>query len=235
VSVNDEELLQGVAAKARAEEDDPKLAILDRLARGENVREEELAGIDPDVIAMFRPLSNEAESRIAERIAPRKSNVRKVDFRKWVPVLAAAAAVLLFFVWPRHRDGELPGYTFELSGNVAEVRAGDPTVVEAHAKVHENATLEMVLRPKEKVNGPIAVHCTLVRDGKPRAWTPKVQISNEGSVRITGPVKELFPDVQSPWEILVAIGPESALPPAGTLFTPGAGYRVVRGVVEFTP
>jgi hypothetical protein len=232
VSVNDEELLQGVAAKARAEEDDPELAILDRLARGENVREEELTGIDPEVVAMFRPLSKEAESRIAERIAP-KSNVRRVDFRKWAPVIAAAAALILFFVWPRHRDGELPGYTFELSGNVAEVRAGDPTVVETHAKLHENATLEMVLRPKEKVSGPIAVHCTLVRDGKPRAWTPPMQISNEGSVRITGPVKELFPDVQSPWEILVAIGPESALPPAGTLFGAGSGYRLMRGQVEF--
>jgi hypothetical protein len=231
--VNDEELLAGVAAKARAEQDDPKLAILERLARGEKVREEELAGIDPDVIAMFRPLSNEAESRIAERIAPKKTNVRRVDFRKYVPLLAAAAAVLLFFVWPRHRDGELPGYTFELSGNVAEVRSGDPTVVEARAKVHENATLEIVLRPKEKVTGPIAVHCTLVRDGKPRAWTPPMQISSEGSVRISGPVKELFPDVAAPWEILVAIGPESALPPAGTLFTTGSGYRLMRGRVEF--
>ena len=74
-----------------------------------------------------------------------------------------------------------------------------------------------------------------MRDGKPQAWTPPVQISNEGAVRITGPVKQLFPDVRSPWEILVAIGPESALPPAGTLFSTGSGYRLVRGVVEFTP
>lgn len=233
--MNDEELLAGVAAKAREEEEDPKLAVLDRLARGEPVRDEELAGIDPQVVAMFRPLSNEAESRIADRIAPKKSNVRRVDFRKYVPLVAAAAAVLLFFVWPRHRDAQLPGYTFELSGNVAEVRAGDPQVVEARATVNKDGTLDIVLRPKEKVEGPIAVRCTLVRDGKPRAWTPPVQISKEGSVRISGAVKELFPDVTAPWDVLVAIGPESALPAAGTLFSAGNEYRVVRGHVEFAP
>jgi hypothetical protein len=229
--MNDEELLRGVANRAKEQENDPNLAVLDRLARGEKVSDAELAGIDPDVVAMFRPVN---DAKIASRIAPPANDVRRVDFRKWAPVLAAAAAITLFFLWPRHRDDALPDYTFEISGNVAEVRAGDPHVVEAHAKLHKEATLEIVLRPQEKVASKIAVRTALVRDGKAQPWSPPVQISPEGAVRISGPVKTLFPDLNAPWDVLVGIGSEDALPSDATKLEAGKGYRLVRGTIEFT-
>lgn len=235
--MNDEELLRAVGAHARREDDDPKLAALDRLARGEPVNERELAGIEPEVVAMFRPLDGSAEQRIADRIAPPKlATVRPL--RIWVPVLAAAAAVLLFFAWPRRSPDALPRYALELSGNVSELR-GDPKVVEGSATVHRGANLQLVLRPERAVERPIVVRAALVRAGVARPWTPPTQIAEGGAVRIEGPVKALFPDLDAPWEIVLAACTADALPDGDEALLRAsregrAGCRIVRAVVSFT-
>lgn len=235
--MNDEELLRAVAAHARREEDDPKLAVLDRLARGEPVDERELAGIDHAVVAMFRPLDASAEQRIADRIAPPKlAAVRPL--RVWAPILAAAAAVLLFFVWPRRSPDALPAYALELSGNVSELR-GDPKVVEGSATLNRAANLQMVLRPERAVGKPIAVRAALVRAGVVRPWAPPIQIAEGGAVRIEGPVKSLFPDLDAPWEVVIAACATDALPDSDEALLRAsrdgrAGCRVVRALISFT-
>lgn len=240
--MNDEEILRGLGARAREQDEDPQLRVLERLARGEPVEERELQGIDEDTIALFRPVSSAAEERIVNRIArPKLAEVRPIrPWLRYAPLAAAAAAAAIFFAWPRGHE-TLPGYTFELSGNVAEMRADGPQVAIAHARLHKEATLEIVLRPADKVKPKVAVAAALVRAGKATAWTPPVTISDEGAARITGPVKSLFPDVDAPWEIVVAIGEPSVLPstPEALLLaatTQGKpGCRVVRGTVEFVP
>lgn len=239
--MNDEELLSAVGARAREAEDDPQTRVLERLARGEQVDERELAGIDEDTLALFRPVSAAAEERIVNKIAkPRLAEVRPI--RPWVryaPLAAAAAAAALFFAWPRGHEA-LPAYTFELSGNVAQVRADGPKVAIAHAKLHKEATLEIVLRPADKVKEKVVVAAALVRSGKATAWTPTTAISDDGAVRIVGPVRTLFPDVDAPWEIVLAIGPAAALPTSpGALLSAASdgkpGIRIVRGTIEFVP
>lgn len=240
--MNEEDILRGVASRARQDDDDSQLAVLERLARGERVEPSELAGIDEDTIALFRPIDAGAERRIADAILkPRLAEVRPLRpaWVRWSPLVAAAAAAAVFFVWPRGRDA-LPLYTFEISGNVAQLRADGPQVVEARAKLHKEATLEIVLRPETKAAGPIAVRAALVRDGKASPWSPPVDVSEDGAVRIVGPVKALFPDLDRPWEIVIAIGPEGELPrdAAALLAASREGsdrFRVVRGYVELVP
>jgi len=242
--MNDEEILRGVAGRAREQEQDAELAVLERLARGEPVAESELAGIDPETVAMFRPLPPAAEQRIADRIVASKplAEVRPLrpGWVKWTPALAAAAALILFFAWPRRPDESLPVYAFELSGNVAELRADGPQVAYAKAKLHKEATLEIVLRPADKVAEKLAVRAALVRGGKALPWSPPITVSDAGAVRIVGPVKSVFPDLDAPWDIVIAIGPESALPSTAEALlaatTKGAsGCRIVKGTVEFVP
>lgn len=189
----------------------------------------------------IEPLDAAAERRIGEKILG--SNVISMGDRRLtpaasrkgrvvVPLAFAAAAAALFFVWPRQRD--LPTYAFELSGNVAEVRSDGPKVVEQRAKLHKEATLQIVLRPASPVSN-VHVAAVLVRNGAARAWTPPTEISADGAVRIVGPVRTLFPDTDAPWEILVAVGESVPGDVVAAAKDPPRGVRIVRAVVEFVP
>ncbi|MBI2393655.1 MAG: hypothetical protein HYV09_29020 [Deltaproteobacteria bacterium] len=242
--MSDDPLLSALARRAREERDEDRARVdLERVTRGE-VSETDVAASDEER-ALFRPLDAAAERRIADAIlasGPRVRVVKGAPSRKprvtpIVLAFAAAAAIALFFLFPRHRD-ELPVYAFELSGNVAEVRGDEPKAVEGRATLHRDATLEMVLRPRVAVTTKIATTAALLRDGAARAWSPPIEISPDGAVRIVGPVASLFPDTERRWEIVVAIGPEGALPrdPAALLAAaaaPPPGVRVVRAVVDF--
>lgn len=186
------------------------------------------------------PLDKAADERIAKAIlATSKPKLTAIEGgrRKNVVVpfaFAAAAAVALFFLWPRDR-GELPLYAFELSGNVAEVRADGPKVVEQRATLHRDATLQIVLRPSSPVKQKINASAVLVRDGKARPWSPPIEISSDGAVRIVGPVKTLLPDTDGPWDIVVAIGETLPSDIVSAAANPPPGVRVVRARIDFTP
>lgn len=207
--------------------DDKLLAAL-----GKRAREQREEKID------YEPLDAKADARIAGAILG-KPKLKAIEGgkKKSSPVIpfafAAAAAIALFFLWPRDRD--LPKYAFELSGNVAEVRSDGPKIVEQHATLNREASLQIVLRPESPVAN-IKAAAALVRDGKARAWTPPMEISPDGAVRIVGPARTLLPDVDAPWEILVAIGANVPSDPEALLklaSEPRAGVRVVRAKIDF--
>lgn len=257
---NDDELLRGLRARANEQREDADLdpdvlrelerpldeAADDRIAEAILARdgraseparpEDEGERVGRPRLRVIRGGASHAstiEPPRATKVEPRRSLLLRA-----APLLVAAAALVLFFVWPRGTVPGLPRYAFELAGNVAETRADGPKVVEARAKVHVNANLEIVLRPDSPVAVPVKAKAILVRDGKAQAWTPPMQVSGEGAVRIAGPVKMLFPDVARPWEILVAVGPQAQLPadPDAMLAAASAGregIRIARGVVEF--
>jgi hypothetical protein len=209
--------------------DDKLLSALGRRAREQ--REEKIE---------HEPLDAAAEERITRAILATGRDGRAV--RPVTPLrqrnivipfaLAAAAAIALFFLF-RRDDPEMPLYAFELSGNVADVRSDGPRVVEQHATLNRNATLQIVLRPASPVRTPIEARAVLVRDGKPRPWNPPLEISSEGAVRIVGPVATLLPDTDAPWEILVAIGPKVPADIMAAAAAPPPGVRIVRARVDF--
>jgi len=213
--------------------DDDKL--LSALAR--RAREQREAKIEHE------PLDAAADERIAAAILEREPRAQARGNAQVIPIrrtrivaglaFAAAAAIALFFLWPRDRGSELPLYAFELSGNVAAVRADGPKVVEQKATLHRDATLQIVLRPASPVKEPVKAAAVLVREGKAWAWSPPLQISAEGAVRIVGPVKTLLPDTDAPWEILVAIGPTVPTDVLAAAANPPAGVRIVRARIEF--
>lgn len=194
--------------------DDKLLSALARRAREQRDEPVELAPMD--------------DARIAEKILGAPPKVVPIRRRPVLPfAFAAAAAIALFFLWPR--DRELPKYAFELSGQVAEVRSDGPRVVSQSITLHREATLQLVLRPERRVDG-VKAAAVLVRDGKARPWTAPIEISNDGSVRIAGPVRTLFPDTDAPWEVVVAIGKEL---PSDLLAEPPPGVRIARAKISF--
>jgi hypothetical protein len=189
--------------------DEQLLKALGRRAREQREEKVDLTPIDDRKIAsaILKPATAPAVA------AP----VRERSGRLLVFAFAAAAAIALFFLIPKKHD--LPRYAFELSGNVAEVRAEGPKVVEQHATLHRDATLNIVLRPDTAVAN-VKATAVLKRNGQPQAWSPPMEISNDGAVRIVGPVKTVFPDTNGPWEIEITLTADNA-------------SRIVRAKIDF--
>ncbi|MFP2907112.1 hypothetical protein ACLESD_19095 [Pyxidicoccus sp. 3LFB2] len=123
--------------------------------------------------------------------------------------MAAAAAVLLL-VLPREVP-PLPGYTLSVSSEQA-VRAGAPEP--EVPRLGPGSRLDVLLRPEQAVEGPVEVRAFLVRPGEARAWTPPLERSPEGAVRIHGPVEALLSLPPGEWTLAIAVGRPGTLPEA---------------------
>jgi hypothetical protein len=97
-----------------------------------------------------------------------------------VPALAAAA-VLLWLVWPSP-ESPLPLYALELRGGLAAERGADDAII----RVGPGDDVVAVLRPATAVSGAVAVRVFV--DGRALAAAPEqlVEQSADGAVRISG-------------------------------------------------
>jgi hypothetical protein len=258
--MTDDELLVALGRRAREENEDPEIAALERLARGE-VDASDLPGIDDDARDLFRPLDAAAEERIASAIlsagaarngpalrvvrggedpsgppgsATSENRTPKLTLVRLAPVILAAAAVFLFLVIPR--GTELPNYVVEISGDVASVRSDGPKVVETRATLHREAQLQIVLRPGEPTEDPVVATAALVQDGRATPLAAKIEVSADGAVRVSGPVSAVFPGPGA-FDVVVAIAPEGKLPTdlAKAASEPPRGVRVLRATISVQP
>lgn len=186
---------------------------------------EELARQEPSAAEAheaYRPLDAAARERIAARLeqqlaaepAPEKPPaavlVPRRPWRRLVPALAAlaAAAAVLLLVLPRQAP-PLPGYALSLSSEQA-VRAGTPEP--EVPRLGPGSQLDVLLRPETAVEGPVDVRAFLIRRGEARSWTPPLERSPEGAVRIRGPVEALLPVPPGEWTLAIAVGRPGTLP-----------------------
>ncbi|AUX45863.1 uncharacterized protein SOCE26_073590 [Sorangium cellulosum] len=156
----------------------------------------------------------------AEELAPASSPRAKVVVVPWwrrpAFALAAAgslAAVLAALVVLRPaRAPALPAYALALASGEGEERGAAPAPGAA-PRLGPGSRVELILRPERPVQGPIAVRGALVQGGRARAWTPPVEISPDGAVRIAGTREAVFPGVpDGAWDIVLAVGRAEALP-----------------------
>lgn len=191
---------------------------------------ERLAGQEPsaaEAYEAYKPLDAAAKERIAARLeqqlagqstqqAPAPARVVPISSsRRWrgvVPAVAAlaAAAAILVLVLPR-QPPPLPGYTLSLSSEQG-VRSGTPEP--EVPRLGPGSQLDVLLRPEQAVEGPLEVRAFLVRPGEARAWSPPLERSPEGAVRIRGPVETLLSIPPGEWTLAVAVGRPGALPEA---------------------
>jgi hypothetical protein len=69
----------------------------------------------------------------------------------------------------------------------------------------------LVVRPEQAVDGKVEARAFLVREGEARAWSPPMEVSAEGAVRIQGRAEEL-PVPPGEWTVAIAVGRPGALP-----------------------
>lgn len=162
---------------------------------GAHVREERDAEPDPEAA---KPLGDDAVDRIVAKVSPRKkepSNV--IAFPRWARTYAApiavAAAVVLFVATLNHGgDGPvLPGYAVTASGEQA-LRGDAPKTTTLRVGKSAASRFEIVLRPETSVGeAKIVAYPFLMEGGEVAPLDAKVEISKEGSVRITGDARSL--------------------------------------------
>lgn len=167
---------------------------------GAHVREERDVEPDPEAA---KPLGDDAVDRIVARVARPERNVKKSDpakviaFPRWARTygapIAVAAAVLLFVATRDHgaNGPMLPGYAVTASGEQA-VRGDAPKTTTLRIGKAAASRFEIVLRPDTSVGDAKIVAYAFVMEGtEPAALDAKIEVSKEGSVRITGDARAL--------------------------------------------
>lgn len=144
----------------------------------------------------------------AAPVAPRRSLPRR-----WLMAAApalAAAATLLWFVWPR-AGAPLPAYALELSGGRSAERGAAADVI---LRVGPGDRVSAVLRPATAVSGEVAVRVFVNGHALPDAAALSVEQSADGALRISGlgpPLAALAPGRH---RLQLAVGRPGSLPEA---------------------
>ncbi|MBK8258260.1 MAG: hypothetical protein IPK82_37025 [Polyangiaceae bacterium] len=148
-----------------------------------------------------------AEASNVIALAPKRAS----RVARWVSLggaLAAAAAVVFAVTRPR----DLPVYTMNIKGGIADVRA---TPVDTHDPVLVNraSQLSITLRPATKVDGRVSAKVFLMQDST--SFEPKVslELAESGSIRITGTAQDWFTGKPAgTWQLCAFVGDPSKLP-----------------------
>ncbi|CAN94848.1 hypothetical protein sce4685 [Sorangium cellulosum So ce56] len=251
--MRDEELLEALGRAAR--ERDPFVD-----PRWEALAEGKLSGQEAEAFRaemqrseegrlaeeMLRPFDvEERRLKVRRLLAERRGKagtvaagaaVRRLPWRKAVPVAAlAAAAALALLVLPRSPE-PLPAYAL-----LTSAERGDPAAGPA-VHLRSGGSLTMTLRPEAAVSGPVILRAALVREQRAALWdlpAGAAQIAPTGAVKIAGTREALFPDgAIGVYEIVLAVGRPEALPEDADAIAraePRDGVRVLRQQVILEP
>jgi len=227
--MNGDDLLNELAKRKREDgasaADDARWEKLSRgeLSPAEDAELRAQAAKDPEAALLYeayRPLSTAVKEAIVARIvSPPATKV--VPLRPWRRVavialpLAAAAAFLVWTNRPRSEpiaslDTGVPTYALEAAG-------GDRTQRSAHEPatgpivLQRDSTLDLVLRPSTPSSTPVTVRAFLVQGNDAHAWTPPMQRSADGAVRVVGAAAALGVGAGT-WDVVFALGSAGAVP-----------------------
>lgn len=244
--MGDSDAILSALRKEAHERDPSQHPRWEALAKGELSADEERALAEEaeaspairELFEAYRPLGPEAEDRYTARLlaaakpprAPDKPKpVRRPTWRSSVIGLALAAALAAVLFIPR--PSALPEYSIAIAGGEQVVR-GEPQAAHGTPIIGPGSRLSIVLRPATKLEGAIEARAFLVRDGSARVWSPPIEISSAGAVRIEGTREQLFHGVPAGrWEIVVALSKPGDAPNADDL-RPKAGRRLIRTEVD---
>jgi hypothetical protein len=112
---------------------------------------------------------------------------------------AAAVAVSLVLVRLHFQPPTVPAYTLAKGSSEGALERG--------------SSFELVIEPDAPVQGAVGARAFLLRGNEARAWEPPSSVGQDGSIRIAGPVDQLFAGVPAgDWEVAVAVGRPETLP-----------------------
>ncbi len=224
----DERGLDAVVNAARREREDPWAdPRWEQLADGtisaaDRAALEALATRSPahaEAMAAFAPLSSSFKAELTSRVlvggganghngATVVSMVgRRSRALRWLsicaPLVAAAAAVAILWS-PSARLPPLPSYALQLSAGAQDLRGA--AAPERISVFYPDTTFELIARPEAPATGPVAAAGVLVGNGVRVRWTPTLDRSDEGVLRVRGPAREVLPVGPGEWTVMLAVG-----------------------------
>lgn len=224
--MNDEELMRGVA-KALRDELEAEAALPGSVESDAYVLDPRTR--DELVDAVLQEVNKPRPSMVVRK-APKVTGWHRA--RAYVTVAIAAAAALVLVLRSSLAPASLPSYE-------SIVRGGERTFRSEHVaeplRLRPSSELEWVLRPAHPVRGKLAVR-TFYRQAKLEPWLVAAEISEQGSVRVSGRVA----DLQLPLgrTTLIAVIADAARAPRDAsevdrqLTATDTGWRIVSTVVE---
>jgi hypothetical protein len=142
------------------------------------------------------------EPATKHRSPPSKARVLRFGRMQALAAPLALAAAIALFIGTRPTSEPLPEYTVSIVS--AKATRGDATTKNEEVTLDPNGDLELVLRPAVPARG-VSATATLVRGNTTRPWTPPMEISSDGAIRIAGKNQALFPETRGSYEIVVTI------------------------------
>jgi len=128
--------------------------------------------------------------------------------------LAMAAALVLWIARPQAPSGTLPGYTLTtLRGGTSDVRS-DPTQVNRELVLQGDRPIEAVLTPSKSIDGELAVTVVARSTDGRRVFAPvdAAEISENGAVRLKGPLSRFARLEPGDWEVTLVVSPAGDRP-----------------------
>ncbi len=99
-----------------------------------------------------------------------------------------------------------------------------------------------MLRPSVAVAQPLAVRAFLIEDSVASVWTPAMQRSSDGALRIVGTARDPFGNKEGELRVVFAIGKEGDLPASPSAMQSvlstewkALSYRVLSSTLHVTP
>ena len=123
----------------------------------------------------------------------------------------------------------LPSYTFaELDGGIAEQRSDPNPAVDAEMpelKLRANSKINWVLTPEKPTQSSIGVALLARSDAGETVFVPRldVQISEQGAVRLRGPLDQVIALAVGGWTLTLFIAGPNELPSDAGGASDGAG------------
>ncbi len=138
----------------------------------------------------------------------RRGSVRR---RRWLaPAAAALAATLLWVLWPQPPI-TLPDYTLtaEVGRRVVRSTAAGP---QRDLELELGDLFEITLRPEHTIDQPVKAHVYVDRPGGLESVDLDSEVSDTGSIRLTGQLDHQLSDGASYVELWIVVAAHPALP-----------------------
>ncbi len=193
--------------------------------------------------ALLAPLSSAEMQRLVCRTEtharkPGPAKLLSIPRSRWVgkgvAALALAAGLALMIRPSTTSPPLLPSYELSVTGGDTATRA-DHETAKGPVVLHRGASFDLVLRPDRTYDAPLEVRLWLDYGAQPRAWTPPVEISPQGAVRILPSKQQVQALPEGPVTLFVAVGAKGSLPDDPASIAKHPNTRVLRLALDVRP
>lgn len=149
-------------------------------------------------------MANAIAARILEEKPNAKAKVLRFGRTQKLAAGLALAAGFALFISTRAPSESLPAYDVTVVGAKTH-RAAEEVAHSADVTLDPRGDFDLVARPKTPARN-VVVRAQLFRDGKELPWSPPIEVSADGAIRIASTTRALFPETRGSYDVVLLVG-----------------------------